>query len=129
VLFETESGVIVTDECFVRTGIAYKVRIEVLVGECGSALIGLDGKLVTSGTDGRRGGDITPSFVERFGWAYDRQLQLWVDAARAGTVDDPDSWYGYEAVCRVIEIGWASAYGSPVWSIIGRASRRPLEPT
>ena len=36
VIFETESGAIVTDEIFVRTGVAYEVRTEV-VGEKGSA--------------------------------------------------------------------------------------------
>ena len=44
VIFETESGAIVTDEIFVRTGVAYEVRTEV-VGERGSALIGLDQNL------------------------------------------------------------------------------------
>ena len=36
VVFETESGRLVTDECFVRTGVAYEVRTEA-VGEAGSA--------------------------------------------------------------------------------------------
>ena len=39
VVFETESGRLVTDEVFVRTGVAYEVRTEV-VGERGSALSG-----------------------------------------------------------------------------------------
>ena len=43
-------------------------------------------------------GRLTPSFVERFGAAYDTELQRWVDAARAGTVDGPGAWDGYAAV-------------------------------
>ena len=82
VVFETESGRIVTDEIFVRTGVAYEVRTEV-VGEHGSAIIGLDQNLQVKTTDGRWGGQITPGFVERFGAAYDIELQRWVDAARA----------------------------------------------
>ena len=41
VIFETESGRIVTDEIYVRTQVGYEVRTEV-VGEKGSAVIGLD---------------------------------------------------------------------------------------
>ena len=39
--------------------------------------------------------------MERFGAAYDRQVQRWVNAARAGTdgvyIDGPGSWDGYAA--------------------------------
>jgi myo-inositol 2-dehydrogenase / D-chiro-inositol 1-dehydrogenase len=97
VIFETESGAIVTDEIFVRTGVAYEVRTEV-VGEKGSALIGLDQNLQLKSTDGRWGGKITPSFVERFGLAYDIELQRWMDAAKAGTIDGASAWDGYAAV-------------------------------
>ena len=103
VVFETESGRLVTDEIYVRTGVAYEVRTEV-VGEQGSAVIGLDQDLQVKTTDGRWGGKITPSFVERFGQAYDTQLQRWVDAARRGTIDGPGSWDGYAAVA-VCEAG------------------------
>jgi myo-inositol 2-dehydrogenase/D-chiro-inositol 1-dehydrogenase len=103
VIFETESGAIVTDEIFVRTGVAYEVRTEV-VGERGSALIGLDQNLQLRSTDGRWGGTLTPGFVERFGQAYDVELQRWVDAAKAGTVDGASAWDGYAAVA-VCEAG------------------------
>jgi myo-inositol 2-dehydrogenase / D-chiro-inositol 1-dehydrogenase len=103
VIFETESRRIVIDEIFVRTGVAYEVRTEV-VGEKGSAVIGLDQNLQLKSTDGRWGGQITPSFVERFGQAYDTELQRWVDAARAGTIDGPGAWDGYAAVA-VCEAG------------------------
>jgi myo-inositol 2-dehydrogenase/D-chiro-inositol 1-dehydrogenase len=97
VIFEAESGAIVTDEVFVRTGVAYEVRTEV-VGEKGSAFIGLDQNLQLKSTDGRWGGKITQSFVERFGLAYDIELQRWVDAARSGTIDGASAWDGYAAV-------------------------------
>jgi myo-inositol 2-dehydrogenase/D-chiro-inositol 1-dehydrogenase len=103
VIFETESGAIVTDEIFVRTGVAYEVRTEV-VGEKGSAFIGLDQNLQLKSTDGRWGGKITPSFLERFGQAYDIELQRWVDAAKAGTIDGASAWDGYAAVA-VCEAG------------------------
>ena len=105
VVFETESGRLITDEIYVRTGVAYEVRTEV-VGEHGSAFIGLDQNLQVKRTDGRWGGQLTPSFVERFGAAYDTELQRWVDAARAGTIDGPGAWDGYAAVA-VCEAGVA----------------------
>jgi myo-inositol 2-dehydrogenase / D-chiro-inositol 1-dehydrogenase len=103
VVFETESGRLVTDEIYVRTGVAYEVRTEV-VGESGTATIGLDQNLVRTGTDGRWGGQITPGFVERFGQAYDTELQRWVAAAKQGTIDGPGVWDGYAAVA-VCEAG------------------------
>ncbi|WP_375423851.1 Gfo/Idh/MocA family protein [uncultured Friedmanniella sp.] len=103
VVFETASGRIVTDEIYVRTGVGYEVRTEV-VGERGSATIGLDQNLVVKSGDGRWGGAVTPGFVERFGVAYDIELQRWVDAARRGTIDGPGAWDGYAAVA-VCEAG------------------------
>jgi myo-inositol 2-dehydrogenase/D-chiro-inositol 1-dehydrogenase len=97
VIFETESGCIVTDEIYVRTQVAYEVRTEV-VGEQGSAIIGLDQNLQVKTTDGRWGGRLTPGFAQRFGAAYDTELQRWVDAARAGSIDGPGAWDGYAAV-------------------------------
>lgn len=96
VVFETESGRVVTVEIFVCTDVAYEVRTEV-VGEDGSATIGLDQNLVARTSDGRWGGRVTANFVERFGAAYDTELQCWVDAARAGTIDGPGVWDGYAA--------------------------------
>ncbi|MBD0322675.1 MAG: Gfo/Idh/MocA family oxidoreductase [Aldersonia sp.] len=108
--FTTASGRHVDVELFVTTGIAYEVRTEI-VGEKGSAFIGLDVGLVrkygTPGGEGRSGsgawgGSITPSFKERFGQAYDTEIQRWVNAVRAGAetgvfIDGPGAWDGYAA--------------------------------
>jgi myo-inositol 2-dehydrogenase / D-chiro-inositol 1-dehydrogenase len=103
VLFETTGGRVVDVECFVSTGVGYEVRTEV-VGEDGSAMIGLDAGLVrTSGGQpgAARSTGIAPDFRQRFGRAYDIELQRWVDAARRGQVDGPGAWDGYaaQAVC------------------------------
>lgn len=103
VVFETATGAVATDEIYVRSGIAYEVRTEV-VGETGSATIGLDQNLVRTTPDGRWGGTITPGFVERFGAAYHTELQRWVDAAKKGAIDGPGAWDGYAAVA-VCEAG------------------------
>ena len=102
VIFKTESGRLVTDEIYVRTQVAYEVRTEV-VGERGSAFIGLDQNLQVKTTDGA-GRALTPSFVERFGPAYQTELQCWVDAAKLGTIDGPGAWDGFAAVA-VCEAG------------------------
>ena len=96
-ILRTESGRHVDVELFVTTGVAYEVRTEV-VGEKGSAMIGLDMGLVRKAAPGRWGGVITPSFKERFGQAYDTEIQRWVDAVHKGTnVDGPTAWDGYAA--------------------------------
>jgi len=103
VLFETAGGRMVDVECFVSTGIGYEVRTEV-VAEDGSAMIGLDLGLVrvAGGASGAaRATGVAPDFRQRFGRAYDIELQRWVDAARRGTIDGPGAWDGYaaQAVC------------------------------
>lgn len=103
-IFQTVSGRHVDVELFVTTGVAYEVRTEV-VGELGSATIGLDVGLVRKSAPGAWGGRITPGFRERFGTAYDIEVQRWVDAIRAGTnVDGPTAWDGY-AAAAVCEAG------------------------
>jgi myo-inositol 2-dehydrogenase/D-chiro-inositol 1-dehydrogenase len=96
-IFQTASGRHVDVELFVTTGVAYEVRTEV-VGERGSATIGLDVGLVRKSSPGKWGGRMTPGFRERFGTAYDIELQRWVDAVRSGVnVDGPTAWDGYAA--------------------------------
>ncbi|MGV0743800.1 Gfo/Idh/MocA family protein [Mycolicibacterium sp. XJ870] len=101
-ILRTASGRHVDVELFVHTGVGYEVRTEV-VGEKGSAMIGLDVGLVRKNAPGTWGGQITPSFRERFGRAYDTEIQRWVDAVRDGSnVNGPTAWDGYAAaaVCE-----------------------------
>jgi myo-inositol 2-dehydrogenase/D-chiro-inositol 1-dehydrogenase len=117
-IFQTASGKHVDVEVFVTTGVAYEVRTEV-VGEKGSAMIGLDVGLLRKSAPGHWGGQITPSFKERFGLAYDVEIQRWVDAVRAGDAtgdytDGPVAWDGY-AAAAVCAAGVASLEsGQPV---------------
>jgi myo-inositol 2-dehydrogenase/D-chiro-inositol 1-dehydrogenase len=96
-ILRTVSGRHVDVELFVTTGVAYEVRTEV-VGERGSAMIGLDVGLIRKSAPGTWGGQITPGFRERFGRAYDTEIQRWVDAVRSGVnVAGPTAWDGYAA--------------------------------
>ncbi|WP_111509179.1 Gfo/Idh/MocA family protein [Mycobacterium kyogaense] len=126
-ILRTAGGKHVDVELFVTTGVAYEVRTE-LVAEKGSAMIGLDVGLVRKSAPGHWGGTISPSFTERFGRAYDVELQRWVDAVhRGGTtgtyVDGPGAWDGYAATA-VCEAGvQALQSGQPVAvSMVERAS-------
>src|ERR1700730_1480257 len=78
-IMRTATGKHVDVEVFVTTGVAYEVRTEV-VGERGSAMIGLDVGLIRKTAPGMWGGQITPGFRERFGAAYDTEIQRWVNA-------------------------------------------------
>lgn len=109
IIFETAAGQIVTVDLFVCTRVGYEVRTE-LVAEKGSVQIGLDQNLVRKTPDGRWGGHVTADFVERFGRAYDTELQRWVGAASRGTVAGPGSWDGY-AAAAVCEAGIRSLHG------------------
>jgi myo-inositol 2-dehydrogenase / D-chiro-inositol 1-dehydrogenase len=103
-IFQTVSGRHVDVEVFVTTGVAYEVRTEV-VGELGSATIGLDVGLVRKSAPGIWGGRITPDFRDRFGAAYDIEIQRWVDAVKSGVnIDGPTAWDGY-AAAAVCEAG------------------------
>jgi myo-inositol 2-dehydrogenase/D-chiro-inositol 1-dehydrogenase len=109
-IMRTSSGKHVDVELFVTTGVAYEVRTE-LVGEKGSAFIGLDVGLIRKGaprtqggqtSSGTWGGQITPGFRERFGRAYDTEIQRWVNAVQKGHstgdyTDGPTAWDGYAA--------------------------------
>ncbi|WNG85889.1 Gfo/Idh/MocA family oxidoreductase [Mycobacterium sp. ITM-2016-00317] len=100
-ILRTVSGRHVDVELFVTTGVAYEVRTEV-VGERGSAMIGLDVGLIRKTSRGMWGGTITPGFRERFGRAYDTEIQRWVDAVTTGSTTGnytagPTAWDGYAA--------------------------------
>ncbi len=95
VLFTTESGTMAIVEINVNAQFGYQVTTDA-VFESGVAYIGRETAMnvVSAGVSGQ---GVTPSFVERFGAAYDEEVQRWVDAARAGGIDGPSAWDGYTA--------------------------------
>ncbi|MEU5317269.1 Gfo/Idh/MocA family oxidoreductase [Streptomyces sp. NPDC021056] len=102
VVFETDGGAVVDVEIFVNCGFGYQVQAEV-VCERGTARIG-DGHAMVTNMAGRWGGTISQDFIDRFAEAYDRELQVWVDATRRGEVTGPSTWDGY-AAAAVCEAG------------------------
>jgi myo-inositol 2-dehydrogenase / D-chiro-inositol 1-dehydrogenase len=105
VLIETEKGVLADVEIFVNAQFGYQVATQA-VFEKGIVNIGEDGGPYVRSA-GRWGGEITPSFVERFKSAYDVEIQRWVDATKRGEVDGPTAWDGY-ATAACCEAGVAA---------------------
>src|SRR5215218_6100600 len=93
VLLETSEGVLVDVESFVSCQFGYDIRYE-LVGETGTLSLGeTAGVLVRQ--DGQYHGPIPADYRERFGDAYQHELQEWVDGVLQGQVTGPSAWDGY----------------------------------
>ena len=92
-LIETESGVLADVEIYVNAKFGYEVATQASF-EDGIVSIGGDKGPYTR-SDGRWGGNVTPGFEERFGAAYDVEIQSWVDAALRGEIGGPTAWDGY----------------------------------
>ncbi|MFE9254679.1 Gfo/Idh/MocA family protein [Streptomyces sp. NPDC006879] len=122
VLLETVGGAIVDVEVFVNCGFGYQVQCEA-VCETGSARIGDGWSMVTQGA-GRWGGAIDQDYTVRFSNAYDRQLQRWVEATRAGRTEGPSAWDGY-AAAAVCEAG-VRAQRTGVRTTVELVERPPL---
>ncbi len=108
VLIETESGLLADVEIFVNAQFGYQVTTQA-VFEQGVVNIGGDtGPCIRSA--GRWGGEVARGFVERFGSAFDAEVQSWVNAARRGEVGGPTAWDGY-ATAACCEAGVAAQRG------------------
>lgn len=93
VLIETTGGLLADVEIFVNADFGYQVTTQA-VFERGIVDIGRErGPQVAA--SGRWGGVVTPGFEERFGDAYDDEVQSWVDAAARGEIGGPSAWDGY----------------------------------
>jgi myo-inositol 2-dehydrogenase/D-chiro-inositol 1-dehydrogenase len=93
VMLETSDGVLVDVESFVTCQFGYDIRYE-LVGETGTlALDEHPGVQVRS--EGRHQGPIPADYRERFGDAYQNELQEWVEGVLRGEVAGPSAWDGY----------------------------------
>ena len=81
-VLEMASGVLVDVEVFVNARYGYDIRGEV-VGEAGTVALA-DTGVVRVTTDGQRRGHVPADWRERFGAAFDTELQEWLNAVAAG---------------------------------------------
>jgi myo-inositol 2-dehydrogenase / D-chiro-inositol 1-dehydrogenase len=93
VLLETAEGVLVDVESFVNCQFGYDIRYE-LVGETGTISLGEEPGVQIRQL-GHHHGPIPADWRERFGAAYQRELQEWVTGARQGQITGPSAWDGY----------------------------------
>ncbi|MDR6436290.1 myo-inositol 2-dehydrogenase/D-chiro-inositol 1-dehydrogenase [Paenarthrobacter nicotinovorans] len=93
VLLETESGVLADVEIYVNAKFGYQVATQASF-EDGIVSIGGDAGPYIQ-TAGKWGGNVTPGFEDRFGAAYDVEVQSWVDSALRGEIGGPTAWDGY----------------------------------
>jgi len=95
VMLETESAVLVDIEVSVNIGYGYDVRCEVS-GETGTVALG-ETSSVTLRVGGASSGRIPTGWQERFGRAYDIEIQEWIDGLAQGRLSGPNAWDGYAA--------------------------------
>jgi myo-inositol 2-dehydrogenase/D-chiro-inositol 1-dehydrogenase len=93
VMLETSDGVLVDVESFVTCQFGYDIRYE-LVGETGTVALG-EHQGVQVRSEGGHHGPIPADYRERFGDAYQNELQEWVRGVLAGEVTGPSAWDGY----------------------------------
>jgi myo-inositol 2-dehydrogenase/D-chiro-inositol 1-dehydrogenase len=93
VLLETTQGVLVDVESFVNCQYGYDIRYE-LVGENGTISLGEEpGPQLRQ--EGHYQGTIPADWRDRFGPAYQHELQEWVSGALQGQITGPSAWDGY----------------------------------
>ena len=93
VMLETADGILVDVESFVTCQFGYDIRYE-LVGETGTLALGEHAGVQVRGEGGYHG-PIPADYRERFGAAYQRELQEWVTGVLRGQVTGPSAWDGY----------------------------------
>jgi myo-inositol 2-dehydrogenase/D-chiro-inositol 1-dehydrogenase len=94
-LLETVSGVRIDIEVFVNCAYGYDIGCEV-VGEFGVVRLS-DPVDVAVRRAGGHTVAITQDWRDRFGRAFDVEMQEWVDSVAAGHLTGPSSWDGYAA--------------------------------
>jgi myo-inositol 2-dehydrogenase / D-chiro-inositol 1-dehydrogenase len=95
VVLETAGGILVDVEVFVNATYGYDIRGEV-VGEHGTVALADGGRAVLKHS-GRRSDMVPADWRERFGAAFDAELQDWLTAVAAGSCTGPGSWDGLAA--------------------------------
>jgi len=95
VVLETAGGILVDVEVFVNATYGYDIRGEI-VGEHGTVALADGGRTVLK-HGGRRGDAVPADWRERFGAAFDTELQDWLTSVAAGRCTGPGSWDGLAA--------------------------------
>lgn len=113
VIMRMQSGALVEVEAFVNAQYGYEVSCRV-TGSRGGAQMG-EGSFITRSAAGLRGQEVPELWLGRFGRAYHRQLQAWIDALRSGApLPGASAWDGYVATVTANRAVAALDSGVPV---------------
>ncbi len=94
-ILTTESGVRIDVEAFVNTGHSYEIKCEIV---CEDGILSLPAPpYIEVCRDAFRGRPIDRDWSTRFGEAYDRELQAWINDTAVGRLTGPSAWDGYVA--------------------------------
>jgi myo-inositol 2-dehydrogenase/D-chiro-inositol 1-dehydrogenase len=124
VVFETEGGVLVDVESFLRARYGYDVRCEV-VGEEGTVALA-EPALVRLRRDGRASLPFAPG-LRRWTQAYRDEVQAWVDTLAAGAVAGATAWDGYAAAAVMDAAVESLAAGRRTEVVLRREGRQPVK--
>lgn len=95
IILTTHGGTLVEIEAFVNARYGYEVRCEVVASN-GTIDMG-DGAFITRRSERSVGHDVPELWLGRFGEAYRRELQAWVDATHRGEASGATAWDGLVA--------------------------------
>ena len=95
VILRTHSNVLVQVQAFMNARYGYDVRCEIVASD--GVLSMSNGDFIVTARNGHQGVDVPLHWLGRFGDAYRREMQAWVDAARVGVVTGPTAWDGFVA--------------------------------
>jgi len=94
-LMEMRGGALVTIETSVNIAYGYDIRGEI-VGETGVASLAESNPIIVKSAS-TFSGRVPMDWKERFGRAFDVEVQAWLIAAARGEVTGPSAWDGYVA--------------------------------
>ncbi len=96
-ILTTKSGVRIDVESFVTTHNCYEIKCEIV---CEDAILNMpQPSYISICAGGKTARKEHADYIERFGDAYDTEIQTWINATKAGYVDGPNAWDGY--CCQV----------------------------
>ncbi|WP_025733292.1 Gfo/Idh/MocA family protein [Carnimonas nigrificans] len=98
VLIETSSGLLADVEIFVNARFGYQVATQAVFAD---GIVDIDPSVdgLREYAQGRCASPVSAGFVERFGRAYDTEIQGWVNALHRGSCTGASVWDGLAAAC------------------------------
>ncbi|MGE4548149.1 MAG: Gfo/Idh/MocA family protein [Intestinibacillus sp.] len=96
-ILTTKSGVRIDVESYVNNRNDYHIKCEVV---CEDAVLNMpQPDYISINAGGTTAHAMFADYAQRFGDAYDTEIQSWINATKEGRVDGPNAWDGY--ACQI----------------------------